>query len=271
MAGRHLWALALTVPLVLAGCLGGGSSSLLGDDPPPTQWDLSLGGCDAVAATVPVDQLRVDEELPQGFEPVDSSSTFGAEQGSGRTNLTLLTAACEDGALADEDVGIPSLALPLVRVEPVDAMEGTVDATFYGFTVHGEDPTLRRTLQDMGHAGNRSKVFANVTTTPTGSGADATVTGDDIRYRIRSGAGTPSDRYESFRVYHAGDRGLLVLDTTWQGAAPVDGGAELEVNEGSRLSKFMDEDREPAYGVTRPGADLAGAWHLVGGEGGPAE
>lgn len=266
MARRLGLALALALPL-LAGCLGGGPGDLLDEEDPRTKWPLQVDDCGSVAATVPVDKPRVQRALPLGFEAVDSGGTFGGNRESGRTNLTLVSLACEDGTVAGEDVEIPSLALPLVRVHPVDALEGSVDATFYAFTVHGEDPELRATLQEMGHEDNRSKVFANVTSSPLGDGAEATVTGGDTLYRIRSGAGNPADRYQSFRVYHKGDRGLLVLDGEWTGDGPVDGSAQLEANEGSRLARFMDSPREPAYGVVRSGTGLDATWHLAGGEG----
>lgn len=269
MDGRPVLLSVLVLGAVpaLAGCLGGlGSGGPLADDEVRTRWPLAGDGCTAVAATVPVDKFQVERILPQGFEPVDSSGTFGFPEDSGRTNLTLLTASCEDGEAGDRDLEIPALAWTLVRVHPVGAAEGEADATLYGFTVHGEDPGLRQTLRAMGHADNRSKVVVNLTSTSLGSGGEATVAGDDTLYRIRTGAGNPADRYETFRVYHKGDRGLLVLDAAWSGSGPAEGSAELAVNEGSRMGRLMDDTRQPAYGVVREDASLEGAWRLVGGE-----
>lgn len=257
--------LVLAAALALAGCLAGDAPGL-GDDEVRTEWPLSASGCTGVAATVPVDKFRVERALPQGFEPVDSAGTFGGDDESGRTNLTLLTASCGEATLGGETMEVPSLALPLVRIHDPGVMDGTVDAHLYAFTLHGEDPVLRQTLREMGHAENRSKVFANVTTTPLGSGGEATVVGDETDYRVRVGSGRPADRFASFRTYHAGDRGLLVLDAAWGGAEPVDGSAQLEASEGSRLARFMDQPSEPAYGVVRDGASLEGAFHLVGGQ-----
>lgn len=267
MPGRpgpfHL-ALAAVLSLALAGCLSG-NTPVLGEDPVRTEWALTASGCTTVAATVPVDKFRVERALPQGFEPVDSSGTFGSERESGRTNLTLLTASCSEAGIGGRSMGVPSLALPLVRIRDPGVVDRQPEAHLYAFTIHGEDPALRETLREMGHAENRSKVFANVTSTPMGSGGQASVVADETDYRIRIGSGRPVDRYSTFNVYHAGDRGLLVLQVTWSDAQPVDGSAELSASEGSRMARFMDESTEPAYGIVRDGASLDGAFHLVGG------
>lgn len=264
----------LAVPLLAAalgaGCLGDAGPSLLGGDGEDvrTRWDVDLSSCGAVSVTVPVDKDQVDRFLPLGFKAQDAGGTFGYEGESGRTNLTLHVVDCGEGEVGGGGADVPALAVPSVRLQPPGVLDGSVDAAYYAWTVHAEDPQVRGVLEEMGHEDNRSKVVADLETTPLGSGGTATVAGDETLYEARSGAGEPSRAIPGdVRFYHEGERGLLVLEAAWEGPA-VDGSAELQANEGSRVERFMDTPREPAYGVVRGGAGLAGAWHLVGGEAG---
>ncbi len=268
----RILALLLLTSLLLAGCLQAlQDANPLAEEPEPTAWDLTLEGCHHGIARVPVDTAPVIRELPAGFTPVDSASTFDRREESGRTNLTLETLTCQTGTLAGEPIQLPRIAWVSVPVLDPNLTTGRQDRTLYAWTLHGDDAHLLQTLREVGHEANRSRIFTEVNSTPLGTAGtllvqDDTATSYTVRLSTGPGPNTGAAT-DSIRLFHKGTRGLLVTDLSATGERGLEGPGSLEANPGSRVARLMDTEREPAYVQLGEGVTLEGTMRLVGGAG----